>query len=64
MVVVKFEHRGRSNITDQLAVDATCWCEDRGLVHTVDFYWFYWSNRLCFEFYDYEFAMMFKLAWV
>lgn len=64
MIIVRFEQRSRSSETDQLAVEATEWCQAYGLVRTVDFHWFYWNGRLCFEFYDYDIATLFKLTWL
>jgi hypothetical protein len=64
MIIVRFEQRGKSNETDLLAAAANTWCVEHGLIYAVDFYWFYWDSRLCFEFYDYEFATAFKLAWL
>jgi hypothetical protein len=64
MIIVRFEQRGKSNETDRLAIAAAGWCTERGLEDTVDFHWFYWDSRLCFEFYDYDLATLFKLTWL
>lgn len=64
MIIVRFEPRSRSNETDIIAAEAADWCKENGLVQAEDFHWFYWEGRLCFEFYDYDFATLFKLRWL
>lgn len=64
MIIVRFEQRSRNNETDLLAAEAAEWCVEHGLILNKDFHWFYWSGRLCFEFYDYDVATLFKLTWL